>query len=149
MVDTSTGSRKVLAAQLLVPCTEHPARYVPGNRNPALTVGSTALPLRSSTSYWHEPCCPPFPGDPEMVAVRARADTALSKRHAVLLLRWVLIIATSYLVVFSRPLAKNPVSAALFVAAYFATNIALTHIMPRLRSQYVFDMCVVVLDIAM
>jgi signal transduction histidine kinase len=83
------------------------------------------------------------------MAAVARADTLLSKRHAVLLLRWVLIVATSYLVVFSRPLAKNPVSTALFVAAYFATNIVLTHVLTRLRSQYVFDMCVVVLDIAM
>jgi signal transduction histidine kinase len=84
-----------------------------------------------------------------MAVATARAETPLSRRQGVLLLRWVLIVATSYLVVFSRPLAQNSGSAALFVAAYFATNIVLTRGLMRLRSQYVFDMCVVVLDIAM
>ena len=35
----------------------------------------------------------------------------------VLMLRWVLIVATSYLVLFSRPLAETPIKASLFVAA--------------------------------
>src|SRR5262249_35810972 len=85
----------------------------------------------------------------KMASMLPRADVPLSRRHAVLLLRWVLIIATSYLVVFSRPLSQNPASAALFVAAYFATNVVLTHFLTRLRSQALFDMCVVVIDIVM
>jgi len=66
--------------------------------------------------------------------------------QAVVLLRWVLIIATSYLVVFSRPLGQGPTGPALFVAAYFASNVILTELLPRFRSHYAFDVCVVLLD---
>lgn len=69
--------------------------------------------------------------------------------QAVVLLRWVLIIATSYLVVFSRPLGQGPTGPALFVAAYFASNVILTELLPRFRSHYAFDVCVVLLDTAM
>jgi len=70
----------------------------------------------------------------------------MSMVQAVVLLRWVLIIATSYLVVFSRPLGQGPVGASLFVAAYFASNVVLAELLPRFRSHYAFDVCVVLLD---
>ena len=76
-------------------------------------------------------------------------DTSISMAQAVLLLRWVLIIATSYLVVFSRPLGQGSTPAALFVVAYFASNVFLTELLPRFRSHYVFDVCVVLLDTLM
>ncbi len=76
-------------------------------------------------------------------------ETSLSMAQAVLLLRWVLIIATSYLVVFSRPLGEGSTSAAMFVAAYFASNVLLTELLPRFRSYYAFDVCVVLLDTVM
>jgi signal transduction histidine kinase len=60
-----------------------------------------------------------------------------------------LIIATSYLVVFSRPLTQNPASTGLFVAAYFASNIVLAWIVPRFRTQYAFDISVVLFDTTM
>jgi len=72
-----------------------------------------------------------------------------STTQAVLLLRWVLIIATSYLVVFSHPLAQNSGAVGLFVAAYFASNVILTELLPRFRSAYRFDVCVVLVDTAM
>jgi signal transduction histidine kinase len=76
-------------------------------------------------------------------------ETSMSMAQAVLLLRWVLIIATSYLVVFSRPLGQGSTSTALFVAAYFASNVLLTELLPRFRSHYAFDVCVVLLDTVM
>jgi signal transduction histidine kinase len=72
-----------------------------------------------------------------------------SRAQPVLLLRWVLITATSYLVVFSRPLAQNPTSTAVFVAVYFASNLVLAWLIPRFRSQYAFDVSMVLFDTAM
>lgn len=73
----------------------------------------------------------------------------MSMVEAVVLLRWVLIIATSYLVVFSRPLGQGPVGASLFVATYFASNVVLAELLPRFRSHSAFDVCVVLLDTIM
>ncbi|MEO8604927.1 MAG: ATP-binding protein [bacterium] len=72
---------------------------------------------------------------------------ALHQAHSVVLLRWVLIIATSYLVVFSRPLSQVTPAAALFVAAYLASNIALTEWLPRLRSPAVLEWTLMAVDI--
>jgi signal transduction histidine kinase len=74
--------------------------------------------------------------------------TALHNLHAILLLRWVLIVATSYLVLFSRPLTELSPTAGLFVAAYLASNVALTELLPRLRSLAALDWVLVVFDIA-
>ena len=78
-----------------------------------------------------------------------RPEESISLAQAVLLLRWVLIIATSYLVVFSRPLGQGSTGTALFVAAYFASNVLLTELLPRFRSYYAFDVCVVLIDTVM
>jgi signal transduction histidine kinase len=68
------------------------------------------------------------------------------KVQAVLLLRWVLIIATCYLVLFGRPLTQTSPVAALFVAAYLASNIVLGMIARRVYSQRAFDIGVVLMD---
>jgi signal transduction histidine kinase len=62
------------------------------------------------------------------------------------MLRWVLIVATSYLVLFSRPLAETPIKASLFVAAYLGTNVLLTELMPRLRERGMFEWTLVAVD---
>lgn len=73
--------------------------------------------------------------------------SVLSRGRVVIMLRWVLIIATSYLVLFSRPLAETPPSAALFVALYLASNVILSQLVPRLSARSSLDWTVVVLDI--
>ncbi len=66
-----------------------------------------------------------------------------------ILLRWVLIIATSYLVIFSRPLGQTTPAAALFVAAYLASNIGLTVWIRHMRSSSrALDWTIVLLDTA-
>lgn len=72
----------------------------------------------------------------------------LQHAHAVILLRWVLIVATSYLVLFSRPLGALTPAAALFVAAYLASNIVVTELLPRLRSWAHLEWGLVIVDIA-
>jgi signal transduction histidine kinase len=72
--------------------------------------------------------------------------TALHQAHAVILLRWVLIITTAYLMLFSRPLAEMPPWVALFVAAYLGSNVLLTEWLPRLRSAAVLEWTVVAID---
>jgi signal transduction histidine kinase len=62
------------------------------------------------------------------------------------MLRWVLIVATSYLVLFSRPLGETPIKASLFVAGYLATNVVLTELMPRLRERGMFEWTLVAVD---
>jgi signal transduction histidine kinase len=69
-----------------------------------------------------------------------------NKIQTVMLLRWVLIIATSYLVLFSRPLRQTPPSVMLFVAAYFASNLVLPRVLTRFRSVALPDCAVVVFD---
>ena len=64
----------------------------------------------------------------------------------ILLLRWVLIIAASYLVIFSHPLKDLPTINALFVAVYLGSNILFAEIMPRLRARGIFEWCVVAFD---
>jgi signal transduction histidine kinase len=73
---------------------------------------------------------------------------SLHQAHVVVLLRWVLIVATSYLVLFSRPLSEVTPTVALFVAAYLASNVALTEVLPRMRSAAVVDWLLIVVDIA-
>jgi len=63
-------------------------------------------------------------------AAPAAADVRV---EAIPLLRWLLIIATSYLVIFSRPLNEIDPLAALYVAAYLATGLFWAPIRPRFR----------------
>jgi signal transduction histidine kinase len=70
------------------------------------------------------------------------------KTDMLILLRWVLIVATSYLVIFSRPLGQTTPAAALFVAGYLASNIALTAWTRHMHSSRVLDWAIVFLDTA-
>ncbi len=63
-----------------------------------------------------------------------------------MLLRWVLIVTTSYLMLFSRPLSEVSPAVALFVAAYLGSNVVLTEWLPRLRSPAVLEWTVVAID---
>jgi len=67
--------------------------------------------------------------------------------HMVVLLRWVLIIATSYLVLFSRELDATPPSVAVFIAVYLASNLFLSAYFTRLHGQRWFDASMVLFDI--
>jgi signal transduction histidine kinase len=66
----------------------------------------------------------------------------------VVLLRWVLIIATSYLLLFSRHLRATPPSVGLFIALYLLSNLLLSKYLPRLGRQRWLDIAVVLFDIA-
>jgi signal transduction histidine kinase len=79
---------------------------------------------------------------------RAYPIGALHQLDGLILLRWVLIVATSYLVLFSRPLSEVTPTAALFVAAYLASNVALTELLPRLRSPAALDWLLITVDTA-
>ena len=70
----------------------------------------------------------------------------MHQAHGIVLLRWVLIITTSYLVLFSRPLSEVSPAVALFVAAYLGSNVLLTEWLPRLRSAAVLEWTVVAID---
>jgi signal transduction histidine kinase len=65
----------------------------------------------------------------------------------VVLLRWVLIIATSYLVLFSRDLQATPPIVGLFIAVYLASNLLLSTYFVKLRGHRWFDIGVVLFDI--
>jgi len=72
----------------------------------------------------------------------------LRKGQAVLLLRWVLIIATSYVVLFTQPASEVRFSAALFIALYLASNIVLGSLLPLVQEHRLFDICIVLFDTA-
>jgi len=76
----------------------------------------------------------------------AMSLAALQQVHSIVLLRWVLIVATSYLVLFSRPLAEVTPLAALFVAAYLGSNVLVTEMLPRLRTPAVLEWTLLALD---
>ena len=67
----------------------------------------------------------------------------------ILLLRWVLIIATCYLVVFSPGPAQDATRHALFVLAYFASNLVLSRVFGWFPSAFAFGGTVVLLDTCM
>jgi len=64
------------------------------------------------------------------------------------LLRWVLIIATSYLLLFSSDATYTPPSVALFIAGYLASNLLLSKYFTRWRGRAWFDAGIVLFDIA-
>ncbi|HUI28389.1 MAG TPA: histidine kinase dimerization/phospho-acceptor domain-containing protein, partial [Candidatus Kryptonia bacterium] len=81
------------------------------------------------------------------VAMTALAESMPETRRiqTLLLLRWVLIIATSYLLLFSRPQHTAP-SVGVFVAGYFASNLLLTRLLPRLGARHLVDIGIVLFD---
>ncbi|HVN84583.1 MAG TPA: HAMP domain-containing sensor histidine kinase [Candidatus Binatia bacterium] len=79
------------------------------------------------------------------MAPTAEPTAAVRRIDTLILLRWVLIIATSYLLLFSR-LEPAGAGVALFVAGYFASNLVLAHLLPRVRSRHTLDVGVVLVD---
>lgn len=65
-----------------------------------------------------------------IVQTRSAAETESeeSSIRTLITVRWVLIIAIAYLVLFSRPLGTLPVSVALFIAFYLGSNVVLTEV---------------------
>lgn len=74
---------------------------------------------------------------------------ASQRIRSLLLLRWVLIVATSYLIIFSQPLSELSSLETLFIATYIASNLALSVLLPRIPSQPACDVAIVLLDVAM
>jgi len=73
---------------------------------------------------------------------------ASSGGQILILLRWLLIVATSYLVLFSRPLHQTPVSVALFVAGYLASNLLLPALQARVQPARSLTKALVLFDTA-
>jgi len=71
------------------------------------------------------------------------------RTRTLLLLRWVLIIATSYLVLFSPSPSQLRPSGALFIAAYCLSNIGVGALLPRIRDHFACEVALVLLDIIM
>jgi signal transduction histidine kinase len=80
---------------------------------------------------------------PEARSRRAPIDDG---GQTILLLRWALIIATAYLVLFHRPISETPPLVALFVALYLASNLAVGAMLRRMRSRRAFLLVVVLFD---
>ncbi|MGD9765544.1 MAG: sensor histidine kinase [Candidatus Binatia bacterium] len=72
----------------------------------------------------------------------------MHQAQALVLLRWVLIVATSYLVLFSRAESQVPVLAALFVAGYLGSNVVVSELLTRVRSAAVLEWCLMGFDIS-
>src|SRR5262249_33465731 len=100
------------------------------------TVAAPALRRR-----WYELCSKPY-------SMSTRRTCAPAQFQTLLMLRWVLIIATSYLGLFSRPLSQTPPIVALFVAAYLGSNLFLEGLLPRMPSRKAFDIALVLFDTA-
>lgn len=66
--------------------------------------------------------------------------------RAVLQLRWVLIIATSYLLLSGQPLKATPPVVVFFIVAYLSSNVLAGALAARLRSWRAFEIGVVVFD---
>lgn len=65
-----------------------------------------------------------------------------------LLLRWVLIIAIAYVVLFSRPMETASPAAAVFIAVYLGSNLVLAQLLQSRLARSAIEWGVVVVDIA-
>ena len=79
----------------------------------------------------------------------SRPVSTAQRIQTVLLLRWVLIVATSYLILFSGPLSQRPFGATLFIAAYFASNLVAGALLRRFSNQPACEVVLVLFDLAM
>ncbi len=78
--------------------------------------------------------------------MRSQSSRELTSRHNVVLVRWVLVIATSYLTLFSRPVGEVPPSVGLFIAAYLASNVVLSTMVTRIYSRRQLDIGLVLFE---
>jgi signal transduction histidine kinase len=67
--------------------------------------------------------------------------------HFLVMLRWVLIIAIAYVLLFSHPLSDVTPAAAVFIALYLGSNICLAEMLRRRLYQAWVEWCVVGLDV--
>lgn len=81
-----------------------------------------------------------------MLAARTAPAAVDDGGQTILLLRWALIIATAYLVLFHRPISETPPLVALFIALYLASNVAVGAMLRRLRASRVLLIVVVLFD---
>jgi signal transduction histidine kinase len=77
--------------------------------------------------------------------LRHRTD---SERQTILLLRWVLIVATAYLLLFHHARLQAPPVVSGFLAAYLASNLVVAALLRRMRSQKRLEMGIAVFDTA-
>jgi len=77
----------------------------------------------------------------------APANSLDESGHSLVMLRWVLIIAIAYVVLFSHPLTQMAPTAAVFVALYLGSNIGLAEMMRRRLYQGWLEWFVVGLDV--
>lgn len=73
-------------------------------------------------------------------------DTVDRQTHTLLLLRWVLIVATAYLLLFHRASGSTSFVTNLFLAAYLASNLVVAALLRRSRSRTLLEMGVAVFD---
>ncbi len=89
---------------------------------------------------------PEAPGHAPVPGSAGERLLAGNKARTVLLLRWVLILATCCLLLFSDPLARPRPWAAAFAMAYIASNLLLLALLPHIRSQRKLETAVVLFD---
>jgi signal transduction histidine kinase len=77
--------------------------------------------------------------------IRYRADR---EGQTILLLRWVLIVATAYLLLFHHAYLQAPPIISAFLAAYLASNLVVAALLRRVRSQKRLEMGIAVFDAA-
>ncbi len=75
-------------------------------------------------------------------------DWSGDSMHVLVMLRWVLIIAISYLVLFGQPYETTSTSAALFVALYLGSNVVLSRWVARATRVLRMEWAIVVLDVS-
>jgi signal transduction histidine kinase len=76
----------------------------------------------------------------------SETDVIVDKRHTVVLLRWVLIIASSYLLLFGPDGAEVDLARAGFIVFVLASNVVLNHLPDRWLRSRAFDLALVVFD---
>jgi signal transduction histidine kinase len=74
-----------------------------------------------------------------------RADREV---QTILLLRWVLIVATAYLLLYNHARLQAPPVVSVFLAAYLASNLAVAALLRRMGSQKQLEMGIAVFDAA-
>jgi signal transduction histidine kinase len=77
--------------------------------------------------------------------LRYRADR---EGQTILLLRWVLIVATAYLLLFHQAHLQAPPVISVFLAAYLASNLVVAALLRRIRSHKRLEMGIAVFDAA-
>jgi signal transduction histidine kinase len=83
-----------------------------------------------------------------MTQAMIQTSTGSGKPETMLMLRWVLIIATAYMMLFSSDGQPTPSAVSLFVAAYFASNVILSALVTRGHTSRLLNAGIIVFDTA-